>query len=95
MKPLNEKQFKQIQKKMAEKGVYNVIDAQNRKGRHLYYKGVKTPEEVEVLPEDFQDEVMEKLSMKPEEISELLKKIDNPDKKVKIEDIDWKKVRSI
>jgi hypothetical protein len=92
---MSDEEMKKVKKKLAKKGIYNVIDAQDRKGRHRKYKGVKPKQEPQVILEDHQDDVIDRLSMSPDQISQLIDKINKPEDKTKIEDIDWKKVRNI
>ena len=95
MKPLSDKEFREIQSKMHSKGVTNVFDAQNRKGVLRKARGIKIKQKPMVVDDSIKDPVLEKLSMSEEEIKKLINELNGKNDNTKIEDIDWKKVRSI
>ena len=96
MSKLNKKDLQKIKSELSNKGIYNVIDAQNQKehrrrmkGIKIETKSVKTSESIE------EDPVLQQLSMNKDQINSLIKQLSKSDDETKIEDIDWKNVRNI
>jgi len=93
---LSKEEMNKIKKKLAEKDIHMVIDAQNQwanlKKRSNQY--VANEKRIEIKEVD--DKILNELSLNEVEILALLKQLkENTDDNTSIMDVDWKDVRNL
>ncbi len=92
-KPLSKEELKKVKDKFAERNVYIVIDAQKNKNNDVIHEEAKIETPISESPE------LEHLSLKQENISDLLNILSAKDNKkkpaIKEKEIDWEKVKTI